>query len=79
MWLFDRLVVVVPFASFMIRFGNLMNSEIVGKVTDVPWAIVFTKIDQNEWKPQQSVPPPPYDQVTKLNSLYISYKTNTRQ
>ena len=24
-----------------IRFGNLMNSEIIGKPTDVPWAFKF--------------------------------------
>ncbi|MFO0322934.1 MAG: prolipoprotein diacylglyceryl transferase [Bacteroidota bacterium] len=44
-WLFDRLVVVVPFASFMIRFGNLMNSEIIGEPTQVPWAFIFESVD----------------------------------
>jgi prolipoprotein diacylglyceryl transferase len=52
-WLFDRLVVVVPFASFMIRFGNLMNSEIVGKPTDVPWAFVFHQLDELPRHPTQ--------------------------
>lgn len=47
MWLFDRLVVVVPFASFMIRFGNLMNSEIVGKQTDSPWGFKFLQNDDD--------------------------------
>lgn len=47
MWLFDRLVVVVPFASFMIRFGNLMNSEIVGKATTLPWGFKFLKNDDD--------------------------------
>ncbi len=46
-WLFDRLVVVVPFASFMIRFGNLMNSEIVGKQTDAPWGFKFLQNDDD--------------------------------
>jgi phosphatidylglycerol:prolipoprotein diacylglycerol transferase len=36
---------VVPFASFMIRFGNLMNSEIVGEPTQVPWAFIFPTVD----------------------------------
>lgn len=53
MWLFDRLVVVVPFASFMIRFGNLMNSEIIGKPTDVPWAFVFHQVDEFPRHPTQ--------------------------
>lgn len=47
LWLFDRLVVVVPFASFMIRVGNLMNSEIVGKQTDVPWGFKFLQNDDD--------------------------------
>lgn len=47
LWLFDRLVVVVPFASFMIRFGNLMNSEIVGKSTTLPWGFKFPNNDED--------------------------------
>ncbi|MES2760950.1 MAG: prolipoprotein diacylglyceryl transferase [Bacteroidota bacterium] len=53
MWLFDRLIVVVPFASFMIRFGNLMNSEIIGRTTDVPWAFVFHQVDELPRHPTQ--------------------------
>jgi len=47
-WLFDRLVVVVPFASFMIRLGNLMNSEIVGRPTDVAWGFKFFNNDEDK-------------------------------
>lgn len=43
LWLFDRLVVVVPLASMCIRIGNLINSEIIGIPTDVPWAFIFIK------------------------------------
>lgn len=53
LWLFDRLIVVVPFASFLIRFGNLMNSEIVGKPTNVPWAFVFKQLDDLPRHPTQ--------------------------
>jgi phosphatidylglycerol:prolipoprotein diacylglycerol transferase len=31
----------------MIRFGNLMNSEIVGKQTDVPWGFKFLQNDDD--------------------------------
>ncbi|MES2132088.1 MAG: prolipoprotein diacylglyceryl transferase [Bacteroidota bacterium] len=48
LWLFDRLVVVVPLASMCIRFGNLMNSEIVGKVTDVAWGFKFFNNDEDK-------------------------------
>ena len=41
LWLADRVVIVVALAGAMIRLGNFMNSEIVGKPTDLPWAVVF--------------------------------------
>lgn len=53
LWLFDKIVVVVPLASMLIRFGNLMNSEIIGTPTDVPWAFVFTSIDNLPRHPAQ--------------------------
>lgn len=37
----DFIAIATPFAGGCIRMGNLMNSEIVGKVTDVPWAFFF--------------------------------------
>ena len=43
LWVVDRIVIVVALAGCFIRMGNLMNSEIIGKVTDVPWAFVFTR------------------------------------
>lgn len=43
LWVVDRIVIAVALGGFFIRLGNLMNSEIVGKVTDVPWAFVFTR------------------------------------
>lgn len=53
MWLADRLVVAVPLAAMFIRFGNLMNSEIIGKVTDVPWAFIFVQEDELPRHPAQ--------------------------
>jgi prolipoprotein diacylglyceryl transferase len=53
LWLFDRLVVVVPLAAVFIRLGNLINSEIIGHVTNVPWAFIFTQEDQNPRHPAQ--------------------------
>jgi prolipoprotein diacylglyceryl transferase len=52
-WLFDRLVVVVPLAAMCIRLGNLINSEIIGKVTDVPWAFIFVQEDNLPRHPAQ--------------------------
>ena len=41
LWLLDRLCVAVPVAAAMVRLGNLMNHEIVGSITTVPWAFNF--------------------------------------
>ena len=41
LWLLDRMSLTVALAGFFIRTGNLMNSEIIGKATDLPWAFVF--------------------------------------
>ena len=43
LWILDRIVIVVALGGFFIRMGNLMNSEIVGNVTNVPWAFIFVK------------------------------------
>ncbi len=41
LWTFDRLVVPVGFVGALIRFGNLMNHEIYGGPTDLPWGFRF--------------------------------------
>ncbi len=49
LWMLDKIVVVVPFAAMCIRFGNLINGEIVGKVTDVPWGFKFFNNDEDQF------------------------------
>ena len=53
LWLFDRLVIVAPLASMFIRIGNLINSEIIGRVTNVPWAFIFESEDNLPRHPAQ--------------------------
>jgi prolipoprotein diacylglyceryltransferase len=53
LWLFDRLVIVVPLAAMFIRIGNLINSEIIGHVTNVPWAFIFSREDNLPRHPAQ--------------------------
>ncbi len=40
-WLLDRLVIPVSLGAFFIRMGNLMNSEIYGIETSLPWGFIF--------------------------------------
>ncbi len=37
----DDIALVAPLTACFIRLGNLMNSEIIGRATDAPWAFVF--------------------------------------
>lgn len=47
LWTFDRLVVPTGLVAGMIRLGNLMNHEIYGHPTDLPWGFRFiTNIPQ---------------------------------
>ncbi|TAF44515.1 MAG: prolipoprotein diacylglyceryl transferase [Sphingobacteriales bacterium] len=51
--LIDQIALVVPLAGFFIRMGNLMNSEIIGKPTNVSWAFVFVNEDYLPRHPAQ--------------------------
>ncbi len=44
-WVFDRIAIVVALAGAFIRTGNLMNSEIYGVETSLPWAFKFVSTD----------------------------------
>lgn len=43
MWVLDCLGIAAPIFSALVRFGNFMNSEIIGLPTDAPWGVVFAK------------------------------------
>jgi prolipoprotein diacylglyceryl transferase len=43
LWLADRVVIAVALGGALIRLGNLFNSEIYGKPTDLPWGFVFVR------------------------------------
>ncbi len=43
LWLMDRIVIVVPLGGAFIRLGNLFNSEIYGRQTDLPWGFKFMR------------------------------------
>ncbi len=43
LWIMDRLGITVALAGFFIRMGNLMNSEIYGNETTMPWGFVFLR------------------------------------
>lgn len=49
----DIVVVAACIPVSFIRLGNFFNSEIYGRITDVPWAVTFTRIDNLARHPSQ--------------------------
>ena len=50
LWVLDRLIVAAGLTATFIRLGNLMNSEIYGRATELPWGFRFVR-DPQWWKP----------------------------
>lgn len=43
LWLLDRVALTIPLGGAAIRVGNFINSEIVGKPTELPWGVKFVQ------------------------------------
>lgn len=43
MWPLDRIMIPVTVGGAIVRMGNLMNSEIYGRPTDLPWGFEFVR------------------------------------
>ena len=64
----DNVAIATPIAAFFIRMGNLMNSEIIGKETDVPWAFIFERVDMMPRHPGQL-----YEAIAYAILLFIGF------
>ncbi len=42
-WVLDKIMPPVALTACLIRLGNLMNSEIYGSYTDLPWGFIFLR------------------------------------
>ena len=49
----DNIAIATGTTACFICLGNLMNSEIIGKITDVPWAFIFLRVDNYPRHPGQ--------------------------
>lgn len=52
-WLISRATIPGAVTAGFVRIGNLFNSEILGKPSDLPWAIVFERVDNIPRHPVQ--------------------------
>ena len=81
-WILDRAVIPIALAGFFIRMGNLMNSEIVGLPTELPWGFRFV----NSGLDHPELPRHPaqlYEALCYLVSffvlMYLYWKTSVKK
>lgn len=53
LWMCDRAAPGIAFTGGFIRIGNLMNSEIIGRPTNLPWGVTFRRVDHLPRHPSQ--------------------------
>lgn len=68
-WIVDKIVIVVALAGFFIRMGNLMNSEIYGHVTTLPWGFIFEQRGETEAKHPTQI----YEALSYLAIFFFLY------
>jgi phosphatidylglycerol:prolipoprotein diacylglycerol transferase len=74
LWVMDQLALVVPLAGCCIRLGNLMNSEIIGRPTQVSWAFIFTQVDGTPRHPAQLYEALAYLSIFIIINLIARYR-----
>ena len=72
----DTISIAVPTTACFIRLGNLMNSEIIGKPTDLPWAFVFQRVDMLPRHPGQLYEAMAYALLAVI--MYRLYRTHRK-
>ncbi|PWA09159.1 prolipoprotein diacylglyceryl transferase [Flavobacterium laiguense] len=66
----DLIAIVAPLGATFIRLANLMNSEMIGNPTSMPWAFVFKRVDNIPRHPSQL-----YEAISYLAIFIIVFAT----
>lgn len=78
LWVLDRVVVPSVFVAALIRLGNLMNSEIYGIPTSLPWGFIFERNGETIPKHPTQI----YESLSYLVTfgvvLYMYWKTKAK-
>lgn len=69
-WIIDRIAIVVALSGFLIRMGNLMNSEIYGVETNLPWGFVFLRNGETAPKHPTQI----YEGLAYLLIFFLLYR-----
>lgn len=73
-WILDRIVIVIALAGFLIRMGNLMNSEIFGDVTTLPWGFIFKRYYVEAYAVDPRHPTQIYEAIGYLATFVLLYR-----
>ncbi len=78
LWTIDRIVVPTALVAAFIRTGNLMNSEIYGVQTSLPWGFIFERNGETVPKHPTQI----YEALAYLLAfgvlIYLYWKTRSR-
>lgn len=78
LWVLDRVVVPTALVAALIRLGNLMNSEIYGVATNLPWGFIFERNHETVAKHPTQI----YEALSYLVTfgvmLYMYWKTKAK-
>lgn len=74
-WVIDRIAIVVALSGFFIRMGNLMNSEIYGVETNLPWGFVFLRNGESAPKHPTQI----YEGLAYLLIFFLLHKLYWRK
>ncbi len=74
-WTIDRIVIVVALAGFFIRMGNLMNSEIFGHITNLPWGFQFVRYYDPAYTGDPRHPTQIYEGLVYLFTFFLLYRS----
>lgn len=72
-WVSDKVTVPIALVGAMIRFGNLMNSEILGLPSDAPWAFHFVNAARQSLADVPRHPVQLYESLSYLFSFGLLY------
>lgn len=74
-WILDRIVIVVALSGVFIRIGNLMNSEIFGDITTLPWGFIFERYYIRDLAVDPRHPTQIYEAICYLFTFIFLYKS----
>ena len=78
LWILDRVVLTIAFSGICIRTGNLINSEIYGIETDLPWGFVFINMGETVPKHPTQIYEALSCVVIFLLLMYMYWKTKAK-